>query len=985
MLDEDNSGILIFELVPGQLPTSVTNSRAQASYCLQASVICCNTIVALAVINVQLPPFVSQAWGKEGAYSGPVVCWAYLTLHGIAGQNTERKIRLQLYNDKPIRKPRAARGGFGSMFRRTAKQKRQKRDGDDTNKEKDTVKDKEDGAAAKSKKKNDADADEADEDYADKNADDSNEEGAKATADAPRVGAVAVLDGAIQRFQRKDRTPYPSTMYVTVDPLPIKGASEDGGSNRGDADVADAKVRGAGAYGNHDPPEWMRPEGTPCLLPTKLQHRIASGERGCLTLAFSNEGVWMAVGAVQADSFPINIYHISDSSKAISEETNTLECTLVGHNNLIYDLCWSKDDSRLLSASSDGTARLWDTHKFSAGSIKTLPHPCFVYCARFRPGASQRHKSQAVTGAFDGIIRVWNLVSEGPTAELVQELHVHRANINSIVFDSRGMKMYSADGRGTILLWETEAAHENDDDTFDPQMSDHLPWEQIGDISDVEVKDDAITNLQIHPKGKHMLVHARDNIIRMLDLRSELFIQRYKGCKNSKEWSRSCFSACGALVIAGSGDGTAFAWSTETGEQVYKYQSLGMKEGISDVAFHPHDHILAFASFGTSQPILLYHFKQGTEPITSFAPAVNTTLPRPVANRSLMGTTIAGNDAGPRTDLHEAAPQLNLSMNMSIAADPTQPMQLDFDKEAGMHSLSATPLPRDAGKDEIADLVSERERIVEAVLDSTMNAMKHRRETLMSQASTPVPLMANILGRSSKSPSKSSFAPGDTASQLESEYKRHLANDSSVRFADEAGAEGTGACTGTILPLAVRVGTGARSRNTPATAQVAITLYQAKFAYTSTREDELSFTEGDRIVIETKREGKSWWYGHLQQHPAQKGMVAVTYIEPAQARKEEEDRLRASAENAFASVFETQNIPKDRVKNTPAQTPVLQQNQNQALNTTSNPTRSSLFLPPSKPVPAKNERDRKKKERRRQRAQQVRASDQDNSWVRVRS
>ena len=31
---------------------------------------------------------------------------------------------------------------------------------------------------------------------------------------------------------------------------------------------------------------------------------------------------------------------------------------LCGHLNIIYDLCWSKDDRYILTASSDGTARL---------------------------------------------------------------------------------------------------------------------------------------------------------------------------------------------------------------------------------------------------------------------------------------------------------------------------------------------------------------------------------------------------------------------------------------------------------------------------------------------------------------------------------------------------------------------------------------------------------------------------------------------------
>ena len=43
-------------------------------------------------------------------------------------------------------------------------------------------------------------------------------------------------------------------------------------------------------------------------------------------------------------------------------------------------------------------------------------------------------------------------------------------------------------------------------------------------------------------------------------------MQRYLGASNFKEHIRSTLSACGSFVIAGSEDGYAYVWNTETGQ-----------------------------------------------------------------------------------------------------------------------------------------------------------------------------------------------------------------------------------------------------------------------------------------------------------------------------------------------------------------------------------------------------------------------------------
>lgn len=45
-----------------------------------------------------------------------------------------------------------------------------------------------------------------------------------------------------------------------------------------------------------------------------------------------------------------------------------------------------------------------------------------------------------------------------------------------------------------------------------------------------------------------------------------------------------------------------------SGDLVSVYKSLGYHHAVSDVQFHPLDHIIAFCSFGDSHPVLVYHY-----------------------------------------------------------------------------------------------------------------------------------------------------------------------------------------------------------------------------------------------------------------------------------------------------------------------------------------------------------------------------------------
>lgn len=85
----------------------------------------------------------------------------------------------------------------------------------------------------------------------------------------------------------------------------------------------------------------------------------------------------------------------------------------------------------------------------SKDSYKILPHPTFVYTAKFHPIS----EDTICTAGYDKVIRVWSIAKLGQYGVLVQELQGHLGYVNSICFSLDGFKLYSSDSVGSLVSW----------------------------------------------------------------------------------------------------------------------------------------------------------------------------------------------------------------------------------------------------------------------------------------------------------------------------------------------------------------------------------------------------------------------------------------------------------------------------------------------------------------------------------------------------
>ncbi|XP_069743354.1 jouberin isoform X3 [Narcine bancroftii] len=497
---------------------------------------------------------------------------------------------------------------------------------------------------------------------------------------------VKKLSNSIEVFEWWKKRPwdhYPSTLYVTVKGLKLPQnvnpsvrsmmvfQQEQGtiSYNELQSELTRASVPSNQDAEKLELLKWTRLPGQVCRIPNQLLLSFRGGHIGCFFIAFSHDGRSLAASCADRSGHFIVVYEIP--SGHLLGEFN-------GHFNIVYSLCWSNNDKTLLSASSDGTVRVWNTETYQNPAEKMLPHPSFIYTAKYHPFAQYL----VVTGGYDCIVRVWNTNVTEINGQLLQELDGHKSFINTLCFDAEGLRMFSGDSSGLIIVWSTfvnEGLHEN------PVQR----WNIDKNILQNDLKGIPINYMEVHPNGRRLLIHARDSTLRVMDLRV-LVTKKYTGATNYREHVYSTFTPCGTFLFSGSEDGICYVWNADTGDQVAMYSDLNYTSALRCVAFHPHEHMVAFCAFGPNQPILVFLYDQQVAQMEAESmKSVFGAILRSTTTSTPKGPKILNNSFDGRTAHDASLSSLRHSSRMSLKMQKVK-QKLDSVLESVQQSTSET-------------------------------------------------------------------------------------------------------------------------------------------------------------------------------------------------------------------------------------------------------------------------------------------------------
>jgi hypothetical protein len=87
-------------------------------------------------------------------------------------------------------------------------------------------------------------------------------------------------------------------------------------------------------------------------------------------------------------------------------DTNNRIGTLRGHSGRsVWDIAFSPDGSRIVTAGDDQVIRIWDAKSLDE-IVQLRGHTSYVWSLVFRPDGTQ-----LISGSGDGTVRVWDTLS----------------------------------------------------------------------------------------------------------------------------------------------------------------------------------------------------------------------------------------------------------------------------------------------------------------------------------------------------------------------------------------------------------------------------------------------------------------------------------------------------------------------------------------------------------------------------------------------
>jgi WD40 repeat protein/transcriptional regulator with XRE-family HTH domain len=324
---------------------------------------------------------------------------------------------------------------------------------------------------------------------------------------------------------------------------------------------------------------------------TGRQIRTISAPQPIVALALSPDGRIIATGDGVVGKNSIRLW---------DAQTGTAIRTMAGHSDSIRHLDFSPDGVRLLSASTDTTARIWDVA--TGLEILSIAEPDGVQGAAFAPDGRT-----FITAGNDKIIRL----RDSATGRELQRLNTHTDIVYGVAFAPNGQLVASASKDGTVRLWNIhvrpglpQLVGHPDPIAGAALTSDGKTLVTVGTGLTLRVWDTATgtqqrtleglggvgTGVAISPNNR--LVAGTGNAVYLWDLPTGALIDRLMTGSTATLFGVA-FSPDGHyLATVGRGGGTATVWDLRTRRQL---ATLNQPNG-RPVAFSPDSKLLLTGS-----------------------------------------------------------------------------------------------------------------------------------------------------------------------------------------------------------------------------------------------------------------------------------------------------------------------------------------------------------------------------------------------------
>ncbi|XP_059451950.1 uncharacterized protein LOC132182663 [Corylus avellana] len=245
-------------------------------------------------------------------------------------------------------------------------------------------------------------------------------------------------------------------------------------------------------------------------------------------------------------------------------------CDWVAHHNAVFDLCWTKDDTQILTASGDQTMKVWDVQEMKCigvltghrGSVKSMySHPT--------------NPDIIVSGSRDGSFALWDLRCNSSSKSGYGELYLSSAavvkgahispqakrtrrgkaasmSITSVLYLKDEVSIATAGAVDSILkFWDTR--------NLKSVVTQTCPHPQS---TKKERRLHGISSLSQDLNGVFLSASCMDNRIYLYNLLQleKGPLRSFSGSRIESFYVKSAISPDAAQIISGSSDGNAYIW-----------------------------------------------------------------------------------------------------------------------------------------------------------------------------------------------------------------------------------------------------------------------------------------------------------------------------------------------------------------------------------------------------------------------------------------
>lgn len=237
-----------------------------------------------------------------------------------------------------------------------------------------------------------------------------------------------------------------------------------------------------------------------------------------------------------------------------------------GHRGAVYSAAFSPDDGMILTASDDGTAKLWNTA--TGGMIANLPiQGDHITNAEFSPNGQL-----IVTASRSGIIQLWQVKAEEGAFNRLFNISAHTQEVNCASFSPDSSMVATSSVDGTARIWDAA--------TGNP-------------VADLRGHAGLVNCSFFSPDNKLVVTSSIDGTAKIWEARMGRPLRDLIGHAGSV--NRAVFNNKGSLIATASSDGTGRIWNAETGKVTAILR--GHTARVNSISFSRDDRYVVTSSF----------------------------------------------------------------------------------------------------------------------------------------------------------------------------------------------------------------------------------------------------------------------------------------------------------------------------------------------------------------------------------------------------